>query len=90
MPVQLNELPPKVDENHITLNWSQLQEEGESIDKYTIYRRTVDSFDKVSEWKVLKTIEDSSVFEFTVDGLERGKKYEFLVTATNKYGEGLR
>jgi len=90
MPVQLNELPPKVDENHITLKWSQLQEEGESIDKYTVYRGTVDSFDRVSEWEVLKTIADSSVCECTVDGLERGKKYEFLVTATNKYGEGLK
>ena len=88
MPVQLNALPPEVKELDITLSWNKLQDEREPIEKYTVYRRTLNGFDDVPEWTELTT-ENSSVCEYLVKGLERGKKYEFLVTATNQYGEGL-
>ena len=89
MPVQLNELPPKVKEVDITLSWDKLQDEREPIEKYTVYQRTLNGFDDVSEWTELTT-ENSSVCEYPVKDLERGKKYEFLVTATNRHGEGLK
>ena len=44
---------------------------------------------KPGAWIKLKTITDISVREFKV-GLEQGKVYEFVVTATNEIGESLK
>ena len=90
MPVQLEELPSKVKENRITLKWSKPQDQKNTIQKYTVYQGTVNESGKVTELTELTTIENSSVCEYLVENLERGKKYEFLVTATNKYGEGMK
>ena len=87
MPVQMNELPPKVKELPITLTWNTLQDEREPIEKYTVYQRNLNG---VSEWTELTTLENRSVSEYSVRGLKSGEKYEFLVTATNRYGEGLK
>ena len=38
------------------------------------------------EWKKLEDITDTSKREYVLKG-EEGKEYEFVVTATNKYGE---
>ena len=69
MPVQLKELPPVVKEVDITLSWNKLQDEREPIEKYTVYQRTLNGFDDVSEWTQLTT-ENSSVCEYTVKGLK--------------------
>ena len=90
MPVQLNELPLKVKENKITLKWTKPQDEEEPIKKYTVYQGIVNKFDKDTERTKLKKIADSLDCEYAAVNLERGKTYEFLVTATNKYGEGLK
>ena len=44
---------------------------------------------KPGEWTKLKTITDVSVRELKVE-LEKGKVYEFVVTATNEFGESLK
>ena len=44
---------------------------------------------KPGEWIQLKTITDVSVRELKVE-LESGKVYEFVVTATNDFGESLK
>ena len=41
------------------------------------------------EWKQLKTITDVSDRQLKVE-LESGKVYEFVVTATNEFGESLK
>ena len=41
---------------------------------------------KPGEWIKLKTITEVTVRELTVE-LEKGKEYEFVVTATNVHGE---
>ena len=38
----------------------------------------------------IRTIENTSSLEFVVKELEKGKEYEFLITATNTYGESLK
>ena len=53
-----------------------------------MYQRIVTS-DKPGEWIKLKTITDVSVRELKVQ-LEDGKVYEFVVTATNEFGESLK
>ena len=53
-----------------------------------MYQRIV-ADGKPGEWKQLKIIADVSVRELKVE-LERGKVYEFVVTATNEFGESLK
>ena len=52
-----------------------------------MYRRIVTD-GKPGEWIKLETTADS-VTELTVE-LESGKVYEFVVTATNQFGESLK
>ena len=58
------------------------------ITQYTVYQRIVTD-GKPQDWIKLKTITDVSVREYKVE-LEEGKVYEFVVTATNKFGESLK
>ena len=44
---------------------------------------------KPGEWIKLRTVTDVSVREWDVK-LEKGKVYEFVVTATNIFGESLK
>ena len=83
--VQLNDIPSEVTENTITLKWNAPENHGRKIKQYTVYKRMVVD-DKPGEWIKLKTITDISVRELTVE-LEKGKEYEFVVTATNVHGE---
>ena len=51
--------------------------------------RNVTSNDTVGDWRKLEVINDVSILGYVV-ALKRGQQYEFLVTATNKYGESLK
>ena len=84
----IDDLPNEVTENTVTLKWSEPQNNGKVITQYTVYQRIVTD-GKPGEWIKLKTITDVSVREFKVD-LESGKVYEFVITATNKFGESLK
>ena len=53
-----------------------------------MYQRIVTD-GKPEEWTKLQTINDVSVRELKVE-LEKGKVYEFVVTATNQLGESLK
>ncbi len=82
--VELNDIPSEVTDNTITLKWNAPENHGK-IEQYTVYKRIVVD-GKPGEWIKLKTITDVSVRELTVE-LEKGKEYEFVVTATNVHGE---
>ena len=51
--------------------------------------RNVTSNDNVGDWRKLEVIYDVSILAY-VATLQKGQQYEFLVTATNKYGESLK
>ena len=53
--------------------------------RYTIYKRIGND----EQWTMVDVINDISKREFVVR-VEKGKQYEFVVTATNKYGESLK
>jgi len=53
-----------------------------------VYQRIVTDGEP-GEWIELKKITDVSVKELTVE-LESGKVYEFVVTATNVFGESFK
>ena len=84
----IDDQPNEVTDDAITLKWSKPENNGKIITQYTVYQRIVTD-DNPGEWIKLKTITDVSVRELTVE-LESGKVYEFVVTATNEFGESLK
>ncbi|KAL9964203.1 hypothetical protein ACROYT_G027805 [Oculina patagonica] len=84
----IDDLPSEVTDDTITLKWSEPQNNGKVITHYTVYQRIVTD-GKPGEWTELKTITATSVRELKVE-LEKGKVYEFVVTATNEFGESLK
>ena len=65
----------------ITLKWTKPETNGASIIKYSVYQRFVND----KKWR-REDISDTSKLDYDLKG-DEGKEYEFVVTATNKYGE---
>ena len=84
----IDDLPNEVTDDTITLRWSEPEDNGKEITQYTVYQRIVTN-GKPGEWTVLKNITDVSDREWKVN-LESGNVYEFVITATNYFGESLR
>lgn len=66
----------------MTLRWEEPENNGAVITQYSIYQRTGNE----EQWTRVEVINDMSKREYVVR-VDKEKKYEFLVTATNKYGE---
>ena len=86
--VEIDELPDKTTDDTITLEWKKPESNGKVIIMYTVYQRVVND-GKVEQWTIIKEISDVSVRELKI-ALERGKVYQFAVTATNELGESLK
>ena len=86
MPVQLLDVPDKIDKCDFLLKWKGTRDNGATITKYTVYQRTVNGNGEVQLWKGIHSF---LTYEYHVLNLERGELYEFKVTATNKVGEGM-
>ena len=83
--VEIDELPDETTNDTITLEWKKPESNGRVIIMYTVYQRVVND-GKVEQWTIIKEISDVSVRELKI-ALERGKVYQFAVTATNELGE---
>ena len=83
--VEIDELPDETTNDTITLKWKEPESNGKVIIMYTVYQRVVTD-GKVEQWTIIKEISDVSVRELKI-ALERGKVYQFAVTATNELGE---
>ena len=86
--VEIDELPGETTEDTITLKWKEPESNGKVITMYTVYQRVM-ADGKVGKWTIIKNISDASVRELKIP-LERGKVYQFAVTATNELGESLK
>ena len=73
----------------VTIKWNESQNNGASITQYTVYQRTVSDDGTPRKWYTLYVMKDPSDRKVAVK-LEKGKNYEFLVTATNRFGESLK
>ena len=67
------------------MKWKENQSNGAAITQYSVYQRV----GKDEQWTKLGIITDTSKREYVVN-VEKGKEYEFVVTATSKYGESLK
>ena len=74
-----------VNDDEVTLKWKEPENNGANITQYSIYQRIGND----EQWTMVTVINDISKREFVVR-VEKGKQYEFVVTATNKYGESLK
>ncbi|CAH3158917.1 unnamed protein product, partial [Pocillopora meandrina] len=86
--VEIDELPGETTDDTITLKWKEPESNGKVITMYTVYQRVVID-GKVGQWTEIKKIRDVSVRELKIV-LERGKVYQFAITATNELGESLK
>ena len=86
-PVEIYGRPSETTDGEITLKWKEPEDNGREITQYTVYQRLVTD-GKVGEWIVIRKITKVPVGELTLK-LERGKVYEFTITATNELGESL-
>ena len=66
----------------MTLKWEEPENNGAVILQYSIYQRIAND----ERWTNLKNITVIPKREYVVT-VKKGNKYQFLVTATNKYGE---
>ena len=71
-----------VKDNEVTFKWEEPENNGGVITKYSIYQRTTSD----EKWENLKDFTVISKWEYAVK-VQKGKAYEFVVTATNKFGE---
>ena len=86
--VEIDELPGETTDDTITLKWKEPESNGKVIIMYTVYQRVVTD-GKVGQWTEIRRIRDVSVRELKI-ALERGKVYQFAITATNELGESLK
>ena len=86
--VEIDELPSEITDNKITLKWKEPKSNEKVITMYTVYLRVMTD-GKVGQWTEIRKIRDVSVRELKI-ALERGKVYQFAVTATNELGESLK
>ena len=86
--VEVDELPGETTNDTITLKWKEPESNGKVIIMYTVYQRVVTD-GKVGQWREIKNTRDVSVRELKI-ALERGKVYQFAITATNELGESLK
>ena len=69
------------------MKWKEAKNNGAPITQYTVYRRTVREDGTSLNWIKINEIPDTSDRKVVVI-LEKAKEYEFVVTATNRFGEG--
>ena len=86
--VEIDELPSEITDDKITLKWKEPKSNGKVITMYTVYLRVMTD-GKVGQWTEIRKIRDASVRELKI-ALERGRVYQFAVTATNELGESLK
>ena len=84
---EITDLPAETKDVKITLKWKEAENNGAPITQYTVYRRPVREDGTSLNWSKIKEITDTSDRKVVVN-LEKGKEYEFAVSATNIFGEG--
>ena len=83
---EITDLPAKTKNGNVTLKWKEAENNGAPIIQYTVYRRPVRKDGTSLNWIKIKEITDTSDRKVVVN-LEKGKEYEFVVSAREKSGK---
>ena len=73
------------EDGKIILKWKKPEENGAAIILYSKYQRVAND----EQWTNRENITDPSKRSYSFN-IEKGKKYEFVMTAMNKYGESVK
>ena len=84
--MELTAVPKVVNSSKIALKWKQPRNNGAAIIDYMVYKRTVSENGATSNWEFIANTHDLK----RLITLERGMTFDFIVTARNKCGEGMK
>lgn len=89
MPVKLKVNASGAKGNTFTLTWVEPNNNGAVVLDYMVYKRDVN---ETSEWKFVAPAVPASNLALTeyVITLQRGKTFDLVVTAKNKFGESVK
>ncbi len=86
MPVELIDVSEVLHSSRIALKWKEPINNGAPITGYMVYQRTVGEDGTTSDWKFIANTQELKC----LITLERGMTFDFIVTAKNKCGEGMK
>ncbi|CAH3017876.1 unnamed protein product, partial [Porites evermanni] len=66
----------------VILTWNQPASNGAVITQYKVYRKG----ENKEQWTEIETI-NNATREYVVSEVKKGREYDFVVTATNDYGD---
>ena len=91
MPVKLKVNSSGAKGNAFTLTWVEPNNNGAVVLDYMVYKRDVNEDGKTSEWKFVGLVPASNLAltEYVIT-LKRGKTFDLVVTAKNKFGESVK
>ena len=91
MPVKLKVNSSGAMGNAFTLTWVEPNNNGAVVLDYMVYKRDVNEDGKTSEWKFVGLVPASNLAltEYVIT-LKRGKTFDLVVTAKNKFGESVK
>lgn len=69
----------------VILTWKQPATNGAVITRYNIYQKGTDK----EQWTEIETLSNATD-EYVVSEVEKGGEYDFVVTATNDYGDSAK
>ena len=84
---EIIDLPADTKAGEVIIKWNTPKDNGATITQYTVYQRTVSDDGTPRNWIRLHTITAAVSVRQVAVKLDKGKIYEFVVTATNKRGE---
>ena len=92
MPVEFNVNPRGAKSDTFTLTWVEPNNNGAVVLDYMVYLRDVNEDGRTTEWKFVEIVPASQNLALTeyVITLQRGKKFDLVVTAKNKCGESAK
>lgn len=71
-----------IEKGKVILTWKQPASNGAVITRYKVYQKGT----KKEQWTEIETF-NNATHEYVVSEVEKGGKYDFVVTATNEHGE---
>ena len=83
-------MPAETKDVEVTIKWREPPNNGASISTYTVYQRTVSDDGTPREWNTINVIQEEPLKRQVAVKLEKGKNYQIIVTATNRFGESLK
>ena len=82
-------LSAETKDTKVTIKWNVPENNGAPITQYNVYQRSMNDDGPLRDWKEIGGRKNPLIREVSVT-LEKGMEYEFVVTATNKFGESLK